>query len=998
MNKLLQRFVMLAFFWVFAFGIAEAQRTVSGTVTDDSGEPMIGVNILAIGSSVGTVSDFDGGFKLDVPAGTTQLQFSYTGYNTVVMDLGSSSQLSVVMGEGAILEDVVVTGYGTVKRENVTGAISTVKEEDFNRGAITSAQELIVGKVAGVNVVTSGEPGAGAVIRIRGGSSLTATNDPLIIIDGIPVSGDQISGSRNSLNVVNPNDIETFTVLKDASATAIYGSRASNGVIIITTKKGSLADKFGVEYTGTVGFSDITKRASVLSPGAFRSYIEGHYPEGSAARNLLGDAETDWQDQIYQQGFSHDHTLALTGHVGEIPYRLSGGYSDKDGLLKTDNFNRTTAALNLSPKFFDNKLQLNLSGKYMIDKNHFADQGAIGAAAFFDPTQPVYADGGNPYGNYFTWLNADGTPSLLSPDNPLALLEQTDANSTVNRYILGAQIDYRFWFLENLRANLNLGYDKSEGEGTKFIDTTAAFAYNTLGISEAYHQENKNELLEFYLDYADGLGSNIDMDLMAGYSWQHFYKSNDFVATRAYPQEGVSSDTLTPYDVNPREYYLLSLFGRANFTFYDDFLLTFTLRRDGSSRFSEDTRWGTFPGAAIAWKMMDGTDATDTELKLRLGWGITGQQGIGDDNFYPYLPRYLASTPTAQYQFGNEYVTTFRPQPYDAEIKWEETTTYNVGVDYGFYDNRVFGALDFYVRETKDLINKVPVAAGTNLSNYIITNVGNLSNKGVEASLNVVPWRKGNKEWSFGVNGAFNENEITKLTVTDDPNYNGVATGGIAGGVGNTVQIQSVGYPSNSFYVYNQVYDAAGIPIENLYVDVNGDGVVNNNDFVQYKKAAADVTLGLYTTLDLGRFDIAAGARASIGNYVYNNNLVSQGNAGFIYNSSGGVDGGYLNNIDVRTEEIDFSSPQYFSDFYVQDASFFKIDHITAGYDLITNGKGIENLRIFATAQNPVVITNYEGIDPEIAVRDINGNVTTGIDNNLYPRSQTFLFGINVRF
>ena len=988
---------MLAFFWVIALGMTEAQRIVSGTVTDDTGEPMIGVNILALGSTAGTVSDFDGGFKLEVPAGTTQLQFSYTGYNTVVMDLGASSQLSVVMGEGAILEDVVITGYGTVKRENVTGAISTVKEEDFNKGAITSAQELIVGKVAGVNVVTTGEPGAGAVIRIRGGSSLsnTTTNDPLIIIDGIPVSGDQISGSRNNLNVVNPNDIESFTVLKDASATAIYGSRASNGVIIITTKKGSLADKFSAEYTGSVGFSDITKRANVLNSGAFRTYIEDHYTEGSAARALLGDADTDWQDQIYQQGFSHDHSLALTGHLGEIPYRVSGGYSDKDGLLKTDNFNRTTAALNLSPKFFDNKLQLNLTGKYMIDKNHFADQGAIGSAAFFDPTQAVYDSLLPQFGNYYTHLNSDGTPSTLSPDNPLALLEQTDANSTVNRYILGAQIDYRFWFLESLRANLNLGYDKSNGEGTKFIDTTAAFQYASRGRSEHYNQENKNELLEFYLDYGGKLGRDINMDLMAGYSWQHFYKENDFVATRAYPQEGVSSDTLTPYDVNPREYYLVSLFGRANFTFYDDFLLTFTLRRDGTSRFSEESRWGTFPGAAIAWKLMDGTDAADTDMKLRLGWGITGQQGISGDDYYPYLPRYLASTPTAQYQFGDEFIQTSRPQPYDADIKWEETTTYNVGLDYGFFDNRVFGAVDFYVRETKDLINRVPVAAGTNLSNYILTNVGNLSNKGVELSLNLVPWRKGNKEWSFGVNGAFNENEITKLTVTDDPNYDGVQSGTISGGVGNTVQINSVGFPVNSFYMYNQVYDAAGVPIENLYVDVNGDGQLNNDDFVQYKKADPDVTLGMYTALDLGRFDLSAGARASIGNYVYNNNLVTQGNAGFIYNGSGG---GYLNNTDVRTEEIDFSTPQYWSDFYVQDASFFKLDHVTVGYDVISGGNGVENLRLFATVQNPVVITNYVGIDPEVAVRDINNNVNTGIDNNLYPRSRTFLFGLSVKF
>jgi len=991
MNKLLQRVALMAVFWVFIMAVAVGQRTISGRVTDDSGEAMIGVNILVVGTSTGTVSDFDGGYTLNVPEGATQLQFSYTGYERVLVDLGTTNQVDVVMGEGAILEDVVVTGYGTVKRENVTGSIQTVKKEDFNKGSITSVQELISGKVAGVQVVPSGEPGGSSVIRIRGGSSLSAINDPLVIIDGIPVSSTTISGSRNNLNIVNPNDIETVTVLKDASATAIYGSRASNGVIIITTKKGNLNHKLGLEYNGSVATSSATETADVLSADEFRGLINSRYGAGSTQSNILGTANTDWQNEILQDGFAHDHNLSLSGALGEIPFRLSGGYTDKDGLIKTDNFNRLSYGINLNPGFMDNKLQLNLSARGMTDKNHFADQGALGAAAFFDPTQPI-RDEGSPYGGFFTWVNTDGTPNTLSPSNPVALLEQTDNNSTVNRYILGAQIDYRLGFFPDMRANLNLGYDHSKGEGEKFIPTNAAFAFYNNGRDENYTQENKNELLEFFLNYNKNLNTDFGLDVMGGYSWQHFHYDNFFVATDA-----DRVDTITAADRNLREYYLLSLFGRVNLNLFDKFLLTFTVRRDGSSIFSEDNRWGTFPGAAFAWKIFENQPGALSELKFRVGYGLTGQQDLNRDNFYPYLPRYSSSTPTAQYPFGNTYYTTLRPEGYDANLKWEETTTFNVGFDYGFFGNRLNGSVEYYERKTKDLINFVPVAAGTNLTNFLLTNVGDLENKGVEFSINTVPWRKGKNQWTLGFNGAFNHNEITKLTATDDPNYLGVFVGGTGGAVGNTIQIHSVGHPANSFFVWEQVYDAAGVPIEGLYVDRNGDGVVNNADMYQYKKAAPDATFGFYTALDLGKFDFSAGARASAGNYVYNNNLANQAIYGYIYNSAGGG-GGYLNNVNAQTQALDITSPQYFSDYYVQDGSFFKIDHLTAGYDFGGLGKTFTTLRISATVQNPLIITNYEGIDPEIATRDINNVVTPGIDNNIYPRSRTFLFGLSLGF
>ena len=989
MNKQLQRLLMLAVFMVMAAGVIQAQRTITGTVKSESGEPMIGVNIMVVGTTLGTVSDFDGGYTLQVPEGSSQIAFSYTGYDRVVVDLGANSTVDVVMGEGALLEDVVVTGYGTVRRENVTGSIVTVKSDEFNRGSITSAQELIAGKIAGVQVVTGGDPGGGSVIRIRGGSSLSATNDPLIVIDGVPVANDRISGSRNNLNIVNPNDIETFTVLKDASATAIYGSRASNGVILITTKKGTVNDKFSLEYNGSVASSSIAERADVLSADEYRGLIRSLYPDSShQAYALIGDANTDWQDVIFQDGLAHDHNLSLRGNLGEIPFRISGGFTDKEGLIKTDNFNRLTYGLNLTPGLLDNTLQLNLSFKGMTDKNDYADQGAVGSAVFFDPTQPIL-DPSSPYGGYWTWTDGSGNPNTLSPANPLALLELTENTSDVSRYILGGQVDYRLPFLTDMRANLNLAYDRSKGEGSKYIPDIASFAFNTNGRSETYSQEIKNSLLEFFLNYNREISNDFALDLMGGYSWQHFWFENFFEATDADGEV-----VITDPDFNTREHYLLSLFGRANLTFYDNLLVTLTVRRDGTSRFSKDNRWGTFPGAAVAWKLIDNNPGTVNALKFRIGYGLTGQQGIGED-YYPYLARYRTSFTTAQYQLGDAYIATLRPQGYDANIKWEETSTFNVGFDYGFLDNRVNGSLEYYIRKSSDLINFVPIAAGTNLTNFLLTNVGDLENRGVELSINTIPWRKDKNEWNVGFNLAYNKNEITKLTATDDPNYIGVYTGGFSGGVGNNIQIHSVGHPAYSFYVYEQVYDAAGVPIEGLYVDRNGDGVITPDDQYHFEKSAPDVLMGFYTGLNVGKFDISAGARASIGNYVYNNNLSNAGTLAYIYNSGGG---GYLNNTLAQTQGIDFSGPQYFSDFYVRNASFFRVDHITAGYDFGSLGNAIKSLRLSATIQNPILITEYDGIDPEIAVRDINNNVTTGIDNNIYPRSRTVLFGLNVQF
>ncbi|MCC6459591.1 MAG: SusC/RagA family TonB-linked outer membrane protein, partial [Saprospiraceae bacterium] len=782
----------------FAF----SQRQISGTVVDiETGEPLIGASVRAVGANAGAITDVEGKYSFQVPEGVTQIEVSYTGFGGLTLDIGAGNVVDVRMAPGIALEETVIIGYGTVKKEDATGSILAVQSKDFNKGALSSPQELIVGKIAGVAVTPNADPGGGATIRIRGGSSLSASNDPLIVIDGVPVGNETVSGARTGLNVINPNDIETFTVLKDASATAIYGSRASNGVILITTKKGSLKRKIGVEYNANVSFGQRIKEVDALNADEFRTLIRDYYDDNHPAQTLLGNANTDWQSQVYQTAFGHDHNLAASGGVGQIPYRVSLGYTDRSGVIKTDEFNRLTGALNLSPGFLNNTLQVNLNAKVMKSKNRFANRGAIGSAIFFDPTQPVY-DQNSPYGGYFTYVNAvDGTPNPLASANPLAQLELHDDKSDVTQFITNLQVDYRFWFLPDLRANLNIALDKSDSEGSIFEPATYSRAFVNGGYDKKYTQEKENKVLEFYLNYVKSIG-NSKLDLMAGYSWQHFFFDNYSVA------KNIAGDKILEAEIlNPREYFLVSLFGRVNLSITDRFLLTGTLRRDGSSRFASDNRFGLFPSAAFAWKIVKDRPGSFNSLKLRLGYGETGQQDIGDKDYYPYLARYQKSTESAQYQLGNQYYYTLRPNGYDAKIKWEQTATYNAGLDFGFFDNRLNGSAEVYLRKTSDLLNFIPIPAGTNLTNFIFTNVGDLENKGVELSLNTLPIKRPNFSWEVGGNVTFNKNKITRLTATDDPNYQGVATGDIAGGVGNKIQIHSVGYPANSFLVYEQVYD-----------------------------------------------------------------------------------------------------------------------------------------------------------------------------------------------
>lgn len=964
--------------------LAASQKTITGTVKDAAtGELLIGANIVSKENSAsGTITDIDGSYTYDVPQGTTAIIISYAGYNSIEEVIGNRSVIDVELTAGKILEDVVIIGYGSVKREDVTGSLQSVNSSSFNRGAITSPQELLAGKVAGVAITTGGGPDEGAQIRVRGQSSLSASNDPLIVIDGIPVENGSVSGNRNPLNVINPNDIETMTVLKDASATAIYGSRASAGVILITTKKGALGAPFKIQYSGNYSLGNTFNRVDVLKADEYRALIEQQYAADHAARKLLGSSSTDWQDLIYRTAHATDHNLNMSGSTGSIPYRASIGYTSKEGLLKTDKFQRYSAGINVSPKLLDNTLQLNAGLKAMLTNNRFAERGAIGAALSWDPTQTPY-NAESKYSGYTTWLeNNTGNPNGLAPANPVALLELRDDRSDVYRYIGNFSADYRFKFLPDLRANLNLGYDYSKGKGKVNIPGQNAVAFSFQkdfggGVANTYENIRTNSVLEFYLNYKKDRKVH-DIDIMGGYSWQKFFRDNTFRNSDA---AGTQAFVLERKNIQ-EELYLLSLFSRLNYGFRDIVLLTFSVRGDATSRFSPDTRWGIFPAAALAVRLIENENQYFNSLKFRTGWGITGQQDIG--GFYVYQPIYQQSLFNAAYQFGNSFINTYRPNGYDANIKWEETTTYNFGLDYSIVKDRVSGTLDLYQRNTSDLLNFIQVPAGTNLTNYINTNIGNMVNKGIELGLNVSPIKNENTSWNLSFNAAYNTNRITKLTATTDPDYIGVLTGGIAGGVGSNIQIHTVDYAPASFYVYKQLYDENGKILEGKYADVNEDGKVDELDKYRYEKAAPDVIMGITSNFKYKNFDFSFAGRSNLGNYVYNNVATDMGYIQRIYHPTN-----YLQNIHRSGLENNLLQQRNltFSDFFVTNASFFRMDHITVGYSF---DKLIGKFtRFYATVQNPFLITKYKGLDPEI------GN---GIDNNVYPRTRTFLAGVSVDF
>jgi iron complex outermembrane receptor protein len=974
---------------LFVGQMAFAQQMITGTVTDSqSGETLIGATVsLKSEPTRGTITDANGKYSVSAAQGQI-LVFSYVGYTMQEVVVGLSKTIDVkLVSSMESIAGVVVIGYGTQKKRDATGSVTAVSSKDFNRGTIASPQELLVGKASGVQITSGGgAPGEGATIRIRGGSSMSASNDPLIVVDGIPLDNEGVSGMRNPLNTINPNDIESFTILKDASATAIYGSRASNGVIIITTKKGTAGGKLKISYNGKLSLFTVPNVISVLGADEYRTLYEERYKDNPAALAVLGNAKTDWQKTILKNALGHDENISATGSLKNMPYRVSLGYSNLDGILTTSSMNRHTGALSIDPTFFDNHLKVNVNVKGMNESNRFADRGTIGSAVGFDPTQPVYSGNTN-YGGYFEWLQANGNPISIATTNPLATLEMRQDLSNVNRFMGNIQADYKFHFLPELKANLNIATDRSASDGSVNVPETArsSWAINGDGKSiggnhATYDQQKKNDLLDFYLNYAKEFGSS-KFDVMAGYSWQHFWRKGAYWQTNAKENKLLSN---THYN---SESFLVSFFGRLNYTLLDKYLLTFTVREDGSSRFSKANRWGLFPSAAFAWKIKEESFLKDvksvSDLKLRVGYGVTGQQNITSSD-YPYQARYTWGQPNAAYQFGNQYVLTLRPEGYDANLRWEQTTTYNVGLDYGFLNNRLTGSVEYYYRPTKDLINTIPVPAGTNLTNQILTNVGDLLNKGVELSVLGRIISTEDMAWEVGYNISFNKNEITRLTATDDPNYKGVFVGGIGGGVGNTVQIHSVGYPAYSYYVYEQVYDKAGKPIEGLYVDRNGDGKITDLDKYQYHKPSSDIFMGINSRFSYKNWDFSFSGRANFGNYVYNNVNSGNGVSAYMYNSVG-----YATNVVSDALYTGWVNPKYWSDYYIEDASFFRMDNVNLGYQFNNLAKKKVDLYLSLTVQNAFVITKYKGLDPE---------VFNGIDGNIYPRPRVFLLGLKLDF
>ena len=988
-----------------SIGAFAQQIAVKGHVKDTTGEPVIGANVLVKGTTNGTITDFDGNFMLNVPKDAI-LSVSFVGYKSAEVKAASTVMVTLE-DDSQVLDAVVVIGYGSVKKNDMTGSVTAIKPDKLNKGLITNAQDMMTGKIAGVNVISKGgAPGEGATIRIRGGSSLTAENDPLIVIDGLAMDNKGVKGLANPLSMVNPNDIESFTVLKDASATAIYGSRASNGVIIITTKKGQAGARPTISYDGNVSVSTVKSTVDVMDGDQFRSFIKDIWGEDSEAYSKLGNANTDWQKEIFRPAVSTDHNLTISGGLKNMPYRVSFGYTNQNGIVKTSKFERYTASVSLAPSFFEDHLKVNANLKGMIAKNRYADGSAVGSAVSFDPTQSVRSD--DPYhqyyfDGYFQWntdassLNDDTwkrTFNSNAPGNPVALLEEKDDRAISKSLIGNLELDYKFHFLPDLHAHVNGGMDLSTGK--QYTDVSPYSSTNNYYGSYGWEQKDKYNLsLNAYLQYSKDFTDKHRFDVMAGYEWQHFHDtsdqeywglyplSNNVVENRGQRYNNTSSGSAT-------ESYLVSFFGRVNYTLLDRYLFTATVRQDGSSRFHKNNRWGLFPSFALGWKLKEEAFLKDvdvlSDLKLRLGYGITGQQNINSGD-YPYLAVYETNKDGAYYPILGEG-TTYRPNAYNPDLKWEKTTTYNVGLDFGFLNNRINGAVDYYYRKTTDLLNSVFVSAGTNFKNKVLSNVGSLENSGIEFSINSKPVVTTDWTWDLGFNITYNKNEITKLTTGDSENYYVAAGDNIGGGRDMKAMAHAVGHPASSFYVYQQVYDENGKPIENEFVDRNGDGTINGDDRYFYKKPTADVLMGLTSRLSYKSWDFSFSLRASLNNYVYNS--VEAG--GSDCNPTSVYSFGALNNrplMGVANNIQNLKDNTLLSDYFVQNASFMKCDNITLGYSFKKLFGAPIGGRVYAAVQNVFTITKYKGLDPE---------VEKGLDNNIYPRPLTTLIGLSLNF
>ena len=960
------------------------KRRVTGTIIDENGEPLIGVTVTADGVVGGAITDLDGNFVLEgVPSSTKNINVSYIGYEAKNVLLTGSAMNIKMTPDNKQLDDVVVVGYGTVKKNDLTGSVSAIKPDEFNKGANSSAQDALVGKVAGVNVVSSsGAPGSGSTIRIRSGASLSASNDPLIVIDGVPVDNSSIEGGGNLIGSINPNDIETFTVLKDASATAIYGSRASNGVIVITTKKGTKgAPKFN--YTANFSLSSTAKRLKVLSADEFRKFAPT--VSGVPSNVVFGQSYTDWQDEIYRTAFGMDHNISMSGNImKKAPVRVSLGYTNQNGIIKTNSYKRYTFDGGISPKFFNDHLSLNVNLKASMEDNTRIDESVVGNALSYDPTRPVRTGSStastDPGLGYFIWMNGN-SPMAIQTDNPVAQLNLQNLRNKLYRSIGNVSVSYKVHGLEDLQLNINLGYDVLESKYNKDIPQYAGMMYTAnkkdgTGLDFDSKQNKTNTLLDLYANYQHTFGEKHDFSAMAGYGWQHFWKK--YNETTLAP-DGTELFSPKHYE---SEYYLLSLYGRLNYTYDNKYMVTATLRSDGSSRFAKGNRYGYFPSVALGWKISEESFLKDndvlTNLKLRLSYGQTGQQDIIND--YPYMTTFSVSYPESSYLFGDKWYNTYRPNGYDRDIKWETTETWNAGLDYGFLNNRIYGSIDVYKRHTKDLLNTIPVISGVNYSAVLTTNIGEMDNKGVEFSINAVPVQTKDFSWSVGLNYTWNDSKITKLN-TVDTEGSFVETGAISG-TGKFVECFMVGKRPYTFYLAKQAYDENGKPIEGKFVQP--DGSIDTKETRQASRCALPKSyLGLNTQFTYKNWELGITGHGSFGNYIYNYVKANQ------YQQQVYSDQGNFSNILRYTASNGFQQQQLYTDYFLEKGDFFRIDNITLGYTFPKLWNSSSSLRLSASVQNVCVITGYSGLDPEIY---------NGIDRDVYPRPRTFSISANLNF
>ena len=976
--------LLVALFVIGCLQLMAQTRTIKGEVTDaQNGEALIGATVMVEGEKGGTVTDFDGNFSLQVSSSAKKIKVSYIGYIDKVLSISDNMKVKLESDSKA-LADVVVIGYGTARKSDLTGSVATVKSKDFNKGLVSSPEQLINGKVSGVQIMSnSGSASAGSTIRVRGGASLNASNDPLIVLDGVPLEQGGISGnSSNFLSMINPSDIESMTVLKDASSTAIYGSRASNGVIIITTKKGQQG-AVKVNFNTTNSLQTRAQMVDMLSRDEFVNVINQFGTDNQ--KSLLGTANTDWNDEVYRTAFGTDNNLSVSGSIDKwLPFRVSIGYYNQSGLVRKDNVERWTGNVVLTPSFFQDHLKLTINAKGTFNNNSFNNGGAVWAAATFNPTIPVYS-GNDKYGGYNEALDADGYPVNAGVRNPRGLVDLYDSKSKVSRFIGSMNVDYKVHFLPELKLHATVGADYAKGDGTVYVPAYAAQSYNkdeSLGGSDYKYgpQKNENRLLTLYANYAkyfEDIKSNVD--LTAGYDYQ-YWKST----TPLYYTKSAAGTNLSTVKASDYRHVMLSYYGRINYSFDGKYLLTATVRRDASSRFSKDTRWGTFPSVALGWTLTEEpwlkNQKVLSNLKLRASYGVTGQQeGIGN---YNYLPVYTSSVTGAEALINGQYITTYRPEAYVSDLKWETTTSWNFGLDFGFLNGRIGGAIDFYTRKTKDLLASVPTAAGTNFSKTILTNVGNVDSKGIEVSLNATPIQTKDWEWNLSYNFTWQNMKVKNLSLTKGGSQTNVKVGPSVDAY--QFQVLSEGYEPYMFYVYHQLYDSkTGKPIEGAYADLNNDGEINDADLYRYHSPAPKYIMGLSTSLRYKQLTLGMSFRANIDNYVYNGMGMSTGAFETVsYNNS------QLNNLNTSFLKTGFKTRQYLSDYYVENASFLKLDNLSLSYNVGKINKWA-SLTVSAMVQNVFTITGYSGTDPE---------VPNGMDNSFYPRPRTYSVSLGLQF